>query len=71
METVKKLLIAASVAFACWFMLSYLFFPIKLAAAPDVYFTKTMLHMIPLKTVITVIFALFSVFIYEQRRAKK
>lgn len=71
MEAIKKLLIAAGVGFICWFLLSYLFFPIKLAADPDIYFAKTMLHMIPLKTVITVIFALFSVFIYEQRRAKK
>lgn len=71
METVKKLLIAAGVGFICWFLLSYLFFPIELSAAPDVYFTKTMLNMVPLKTVITAVFALFSVFIYEQRRAKK
>ena len=71
MEAVKKLLIAAGVGFICWFFLSYLFFPIKLSAAPDVYFSKTMMHMIPLKTVITAVFALLSVFFYEQRRAKK
>lgn len=71
MDSLKKILLAAAVAFICWFLLSYLFFPIKLSADPDVYFAETMLHMIPLKAVITVVFALLSVFIYEQRSAKK
>ena len=58
-------------AIISWLALSYLFFPIKLSAPADEYFKATMTHLVPLKIVITILFALFSVFTYEQFVNKK
>lgn len=69
-KTVKTVLAAVS-AIICWLLLSYLFFPIKLSAPPEVYFAETMSHMVPLKAVITSVFVLLAVFVYEQRAKKK
>ncbi len=49
-----------------WLALSYIFFPIKLSAPTDEYFLATMGHMAPLKILITIIFTLASVVIYER-----
>ena len=66
-----KTVLAAVSAIICWLLLSYLFFPIKLSAPPQVYFAETVTHMIPLKAVITSVFVLLAVFIYEKRAKRK
>lgn len=71
LEKVKKLAIALTTGFGSWLVLSYVFFPIKLSAAADIYFAETMTHMIPLKVLITTVFVLFSIFMYEQGKKKK
>lgn len=67
MDKVKKSLVALITIVVTWVLLSYMFFPIKLSASPEVYFAETMTHMMPLKLAITTLFALISVFIYEQK----
>lgn len=70
MDKMKKALVALITIVVTWVLLSYMFFPIKLSASPEIYFAETMTHMIPLKLAITTLFALVSVFIYEQRTKK-
>lgn len=70
MDKVKKSLVALITIVVTWVLLSYMFFPIKLSASPEVYFAETMTHMIPLKLAITTLFTLLSVFIYEQKTKK-
>lgn len=66
-----EILIVVGTSIICWLALSFLFFPIKLSAPADVYFAETMAHMIPLKAVITLVFVLLALFLYEQRIKKK
>lgn len=66
MRTIYDVLIGAVTAVVTWLSLSYIFFPIKLSASADEYFKATMTHLLPLKIFITILFVLFSVFIYEQ-----
>lgn len=66
MKKSVQFLIALGVGIVCWFALSFLFFPIKLSAPADVYFAETMAHMIPLKAVITLVFVMLALFLYEQ-----
>ena len=66
-----SVLIGIVTAVVTWVALSYIFFPIKLSAPADEYFKATMTHLVPLKIVITILFALFSVFTYEQFVNKK
>ena len=70
MDKLKKALVALITIVVTWVLLSYMFFPIKLSASPEIYFVETMSHMIPLKLAITTLFTLVSVFIYEQRTKK-
>lgn len=70
----KKLVeffVAIVTGLICWLLLSFLFFPIKLSAPIDVYFAETMTHMVPLKAVITIVFVLLALFLYEQKMKKK
>ncbi len=71
MKNAKKCLIALITAILCWLLLSFLFFPIKLSAPCNVYFYENVSHMIPLKSVITLIFTLLAVFLYEQKLLKR
>ena len=59
-----ELLVALMTGITCWLALSYIFFPIKLAAPADEYFTATITHMVPLKLFITIVFVLFALFVY-------
>ena len=70
MDKVKKALVALITIVVTWVLLSYMFFPIKLSASPEIYFAETMTHMVPLKLAITTLFTLLSVFIYEQKTKK-
>ena len=67
MDKLKKALVALITIVVTWVLLSYMFFPIKLSASYEIYFVETMTHMVPLKLAITTLFALISVFIYEQK----
>lgn len=69
-EKLVKCMLSLVTAVLCWLMLSYMFFPIKLAAPPEVYFAENMAHMAPLKAAITLIFILLAVFLYEQVKRK-
>ncbi len=70
-KKVTEFLLAIATGLICWLLLSFLFFPIKLSAPIDVYFAETMTHMVPLKAVITIVFVLLSLFLYEQSLKKK
>ena len=70
MDKIKKSVITLITIVTTWILLSYVFFPIKLSASPEIYFIETMTHMVPLKLAITTLFALVSVFIYEQKIEK-
>jgi len=65
-----EIMLGLASAAVCWLALSFLFFPIKLSAPIDVYFAETMTYMVPLKTVITVVFVLLALFLYEQKMNK-
>ena len=71
MKKFYSVLIGVATSVATWVLLSYVFFPIKLSAPADEYFKATMTHLVPLKIVITILFALFSVFTYERFVNKK
>ena len=71
MKKFYSVLIGIVTAVVTWVALSYIFFPIKLSAPADEYFKATMTHLVPLKIVITILFALFSVFTYERFVNKK
>jgi hypothetical protein len=66
MKIIYDVLVGAVTTVITWLSLSYIFFPIKLSAPADEYFKATMTHMIPLKLVLTILFVLFSVFIYNK-----
>ena len=65
-----QFMIVVGTGIICWLALSYLFFPIKLSAPTDLYFKATMTRMIPLKAVITLVFVLLALFLYEQSMKK-
>ena len=71
MKKFYSVLIGVATSVATWVLLSYVFFPIKLSAPADEYFKATMTHLVPLKIVITILFALFWVFTYERFVNKK
>lgn len=71
MKKSVQILIAVGCGLVCWLLLSFFFFPIKLSAPIDVYFAEAMTHMIPLKALITLVFVLLSLFLYEQKMKKK
>ena len=68
---IREILVGAVTAIVTWLLLSYVFFPIKLSAPANEYFVATVTHMMPLKTVITILFVLTVLFLYEQRMKKK
>lgn len=70
MKKLTQILIGIGTAVASWLLLSFVFFPIKLSAPIDVYFAETMTHMVPLKVIITIVFALLALFLYEQKMNK-
>lgn len=70
MKKSTQVLIAIGTAATSWLLLSFLFFPIKLSAPIDVYFAETMAHMAPLKAIITIVFVLLALFLYEQKMKK-
>ena len=70
MDKIKKSVITLITIVTTWVLLSYVFFPIKLSASCEIYCIETMTHMVPLKLAITTLFALVSVFIYEQKIEK-
>ena len=70
MDIIKKSVITLITIVTTWILLSYVFFPIKLSASREIYFIETMTHRVPLKLAITTLFALVSVFIYEQKIEK-
>ena len=65
-KRVMEIFIAVSTIIATWLLLSYVFFPIKLAAPANEYFIATITHMVPLKTAITLLFVVTILFLYEQ-----
>lgn len=68
---IKEILVGLVTTIITWLLLSYVFFPIKLSAPAQEYFMATITYMVPLKTVITIIFVLTAVFIFEQKMKKK
>lgn len=71
MDTFKKILVGTGSAVITWLMLSFVFFPAESAETSEQYFAETIAYMAPLKIIITLIFVLFAVFMYEQKTKKK
>ncbi|MBR5247215.1 MAG: hypothetical protein IKV25_07595 [Clostridia bacterium] len=69
-KRVIEALIGLATAITSWLALSYIFFPIKLSAPADEYFMATVTHMVPLKSVITILFIITILFLYEQKTKK-
>ena len=63
---IKKAFVGVVTAIITWLLLSYVFFPVKLAAPANEYFIATITHMVPLKTAITLLFVVTILFLYEQ-----
>ena len=63
---IKKAFVGVVTAIITWLLLSYVFFPVKLAAPANEYFIATITHMVPLKTTITLLFVVTILFLYEQ-----
>lgn len=64
--------------FLCsWFMLSFYFFPIKYAVPEgstlflESYFWVSVHHMAAIKLLISLLFSVFALFVFEQRLEKK
>lgn len=61
--------------FGSWLLLSFYFFPLKHSAAEwtdaGAYFWASVTHMVPLKLLISLIFAVFSLFVYELHQEKQ
>ena len=64
---VPEVLVGITTAVITWLLLSYIFFSIKLSVPANEYFMATVTHMVPLKTLITIVFVLVVVFMYEQK----
>ena len=71
MENLKKIFIALFTGVFSWLVLSYVFFPVTMSAPAEICFAENMANMIPLKALITTVFMLFNVFVYELREKKK
>ncbi len=71
MKKTIQLLIAIGVTIISWLALSFVFFPIESSTPSDVYFTEAITYMAPLKAVITIVFVLLALFLYEQKMKKK
>lgn len=54
-----------------WLLLSYFFFPIKLSAPMEEYFTATMTHMMAFKFIVSLIFCLGASFIVDMKLEKR
>lgn len=70
-EIIAKSLLATLSATVCWLLLSYLFFPIKLAAPPEIYFAETVSHLVPLKGAITSASILRKCYLYSYKIKEK
>lgn len=57
-----------------WLALSFYFFPLKTSAAllgTECFFWASVSHMAAIKVLISLLFSIFALFVYEQRAEKK
>lgn len=57
-----------------WMLLSFYFFPLSFSgafASTAVFFRDSLAHMAPIKLLITLVFVLFALFVYDLRLQKK
>lgn len=71
MENLKKTAVGTVTAVISWLMLSFVFFPVPQSEISENVFAESIAYMLPLKAVITLIFILLAIFMYEQRAKKK
>lgn len=70
MDKFVKSIVATATMLASWLALSFIFFPLEMTTQ-ETYFAETMAYMLPLKSMITVVFTIFAVFMYEQKTKKR
>ena len=73
-HTVLKTVVFFGTFFLSWLALSFYFFPLKTSAALlgiECFFWASVSHMAAIKLFISLVFAIFALFVYEQRAEKK
>jgi hypothetical protein len=70
MDKFVKTIVATVTMMVSWLALSFIFFPLEMTTQ-ETYFAETMVYMIPLKSMITAVFTVFAVFMYEQKMKKR
>lgn len=73
-HTVRKTVVFFGTFFLSWLALSFYFFPLNLSAAEtsaESFFWASVSHMAAIKVLISLVFAIFALFVYEQRAEKK
>ncbi len=70
-DKIRKILLSCACAVVSWLLLSFLFFPIDIVSAGELYSAENMVNLAELKTVITGIFMLLTIFMYEQKMKKR
>ena len=73
-QTVLKTVTFFGTFFLSWLALSFYFFPLNLSAAEasaESFFWASVGNMAAIKVLISLVFAIFALFVYEQRAEKK
>lgn len=73
-QTVLKTVTFFGTFFLSWLALSFYFFPLKTSAAllgTECFFWASVGNMAAIKVLISLVFAIFALFVYEQRAEKK
>ena len=73
-HTVRKTVVFFGTFFLSWLALSFYFFPLNLSEAEtsaESFFWASVSHMAAIKVLISLVFAIFALFVYEQRAEKK
>lgn len=73
-QTVLKTVVFFGTFFLSWLALSFYFFPLNLSAAEtsaESFFWASVSHMAAMKVLISLVFAIFALFVYEQRAEQK
>ena len=73
-HTVRKTVVFFGTFFLSWLALSFYFFPLKTSAAllgTECFFLASVGNMAAIKVLISLVFAIFALFVYEQRAQQK
>ena len=73
-HTVRKTVVFFGTFFLSWLALSFYFFPLKTSAAllgTECFFWASVGNMAAIKVLISLLFSVFALFVYEQHAEKK